>query len=383
MKNTANLLASESANVWFQVEKSENFVKFSLLGFWELDNVEAIYRSLSKAQLQDVRVVVDGRGLRHLDTAGAMLLYHFLESSGVDVREAEFRNFDKRHLDIARLVASRLEQPEEFHSPICLSLLERLGQNALRIFSDTANLTRFIGESSYELARTAKRPKFLRLKELFVQLELGFVNAIPVVSLVTFLVGVVIAYLFAIQIEKYGANIFIVDAVALAMCRELSPMIVAIIMAGRSGSAFTAHLGAMKLNEEIDAMITIGLSPMRVLVVPRFLALVIAMPLLVFVGDAIGIIGGMLIADLRLGITGVTYLERLQVVLPVKSLVVGLVKAPVFAAFIAVIGCRMGFSVENNARSVGLSTTSTVVQSIVSVIIINAVFAVIFVELGI
>jgi phospholipid/cholesterol/gamma-HCH transport system permease protein len=139
----------------------------------------------------------------------------------------------------------------------------------------------------------------------------------------------------------------------------------------------------MRLNEEIDAMTTIGLSPMQVLVLPRLLALIIAMPLLVFVGDVIGIIGGMLIAEIRLDITGTTFIERLRTVLPLRSVLVGIIKAPVFAAFIAVIGCRMGLNVEKNARSVGLSTTSTVVQSIVSVIILNAIFAVIFVELGI
>jgi phospholipid/cholesterol/gamma-HCH transport system permease protein len=163
----------------------------------------------------------------------------------------------------------------------------------------------------------------------------------------------------------------------------LSPIIVAIIVAGRSGSAFTAQIGAMRINEEIDALRTLGLSAMQVLIMPRFLALVIAMPLLVFIGDVVGIAGALIVADVKLGITPVTFIERLNVVLTIKSFFVGLVKAPVFAAFIAVIGCRMGMSVEMNARSLGLSTTSTVVQSIVSVILLNAAFAVIFVELGI
>ena len=157
----------------------------------------------------------------------------------------------------------------------------------------------------------------------------------------------------------------------------------AIIVAGRSGSAFTAHIGTMKLNEEIDAMQTIGLSPIRVLVLPRILALMVAMPLLTFIGDVVGIFGGMLISDLRLGISMTTFLNRLQVVVPVRSFMVGLIKAPVFAIFIAVIGCRLGLTVENNARSVGLSTTATVVRSIVAVILLNAAFAVLFVELGI
>ena len=216
-----------------------------------------------------------------------------------------------------------------------------------------------------------------------MQLESGCIDAIPIVALVTFLIGIVISYLFGAQIEKYGGNIFIVDAAALAMCRELSPILVAIIVAGRSGSAFTAQIGTMKLNEEIDAMVTLGLSPMQVLVLPRVFALMLAMPLLVFVGDVVGICGSMLIADLRLGVTGVTFLERLQVVLPERAVYVGLGKAPVFAMFIAIIGCHLGMTVENNARSVGESTTATVVRSIVAVILLNAVFAIMFMEWGI
>jgi phospholipid/cholesterol/gamma-HCH transport system permease protein len=203
------------------------------------------------------------------------------------------------------------------------------------------------------------------------------------VALVTFLIGVVVAYLSAMQLQKYGANIFIVDGIGLTMARELSPVLVAIIVAGRSGSAFTAQIGAMKINEEIDALQALGLSPIHVLVLPRLIALILAMPLLTFVGDVIGIAGGALIANEMLGITPITFYERLQTVLPLKAYLVGLGKAPVFAAVIALIGCRMGFRVENTATSVGINTTSTVVQSIVSVILLDAAFAVIFQKLGI
>jgi phospholipid/cholesterol/gamma-HCH transport system permease protein len=221
------------------------------------------------------------------------------------------------------------------------------------------------------------------LKELFIQLEQCGLNAVPVVTLVMFLIGTVIAYLFAGQIEKYGANIFIVDGVTIAICRELSPVIVAIIVAGRSGSAFTAQLGTMKLNEEVDALFTLGLSRMRVLIIPRVTALFICLPILVAVGDLIGILGGIAVADFRLGVLPETFIQRMHEVLKIKHVMVGLIKAPIFAIFIAIIGCKMGLTVENNARSVGLNTTSTVVQSIVSVILLNAGFAVLFVELGI
>jgi phospholipid/cholesterol/gamma-HCH transport system permease protein len=229
---------------------------------------------------------------------------------------------------------------------------------------------------------TILRPGTLRLKELTVQLEAVCLNAIPVVVLVTALVGIVFTYLLGMQASQYGANIFVVDGVGIGMTRELAPMLVAIIMAGRSGASFTAQLGTMKLTEEIDAIRTLGLSPAAVLVLPRMLALMIAMPILTFISYVAAIGGAMLVAGPMLEITPITFLDRLQTALALRHPVIGLVKAPVFAIFIAVIGCRMGMDVGRDTRAIGESTTSTVVQSIVAVILINAAFAIVLQELG-
>jgi phospholipid/cholesterol/gamma-HCH transport system permease protein len=323
------------------------------------------------------RVVLDGSQLLALDTAGALQLLRLLGSASYEIRD-----FSPTSLAILRLVEANIH-PSTPLKQEPLHFIPRVGKTTFEIADTVKTLFAFIGHTSTDFARIFWKPQTLRLKELFVQLELAFVNSIPIISLVTFLIGVVIAYLFAIQIERYGANIFIVDGVALAMCRELSPVIVAIVIAGRSGSAFTAQIGTMKLNEEIDALTTLGLSPIQVLVIPRILALIVAMPLLTFLGDVVGILGGMVIAHSHLGITSQTFIERLSTVLPPRHITTGLIKAPVFAAFIAIIGCRMGLTVENNARAVGLSTTATVVQSIVSVILLNAAFAVIFQQLGV
>jgi phospholipid/cholesterol/gamma-HCH transport system permease protein len=199
--------------------------------------------------------------------------------------------------------------------------------------------------------------------------------------LMTFLVGVVFAYLLGVQVQKFGANIFVVDGIALAVARELSPMLTAILIAGRSGAAFTAQLGAMKVTEEIDAISTLGLSPIQVLVLPRLIAIVIALPLLTFVGDVLGILGGAVVAATQLDVTYYTFFERLRVVLPLETVLFGMTKAPVFAAAIAFIACRNGFAVTRDARSVGAYTTTTVVQSLVAVILINAVFAVLHPEI--
>jgi phospholipid/cholesterol/gamma-HCH transport system permease protein len=194
---------------------------------------------------------------------------------------------------------------------------------------------------------------------------------------------VVFAYLLGDQARQFGANIFVVDGLLLAMLREISPVIVAVLVAGRTGAAITAQLGTMKVAEEVDAIATLGLSPMAVLVIPRMLALLLAMPLLVFIGDIAGIFGGMLVVQEQLAISPPIFMDRLFDVILLKTLLVGLGKAPVFAIFIALISCRMGLSVSRDARSVGTNTTSTVVQSLVAIIILNAVFAVSFVRLGI
>jgi len=200
---------------------------------------------------------------------------------------------------------------------------------------------------------------------------------------VTLLIGIVIAYLLGLQAEKYGANIFVVDGVGIGATREFAPIIVAVIVAGRSGAAFTAQLGSMRLTEEIDAIRTLGLSPLHVLVVPRVLALMLVLPLLVFVGDVMSLLGAMAIAGPMLDITPVAFMARLREALDLRHVYAGLVKAPVFALFIAVIGTRMGMTVGRDTRAVGAATTSTVVQSIVAVILLDAAFAVLLQALDI
>jgi phospholipid/cholesterol/gamma-HCH transport system permease protein len=248
-----------------------------------------------------------------------------------------------------------------------LGLVQRVGAAAIGVWRLLKSHTGFVGALTVEVLGVVPRPRRFRLRETVSQFEAVGLDAIPIVALVTFLIGVVFAYLLGQQALRYGANIFVVDGVGLAMCRELSPLLAAIIVAGRSGAAFTAQIGTMKVQEEIDAIATLGLSPLQVLVIPRLVAITVALPLLVFVGDVSGIAGGMLVAAYQLD-------------LPPQ---VGLVKAPVFAVFIAVIACRMGMLVARDARSVGVNTTSTVVQSVVSVIVLDAAFAVVFQHLGI
>ena len=258
-----------------------------------------------------------------------------------------------------------------------------IGRRGIEVGHDLVGDVNFLGATVAGVAHSVLHPRSLRVRELAVQFEQVCLNAIPVVALVTLLIGIVFTYLLGLQAEQFGANIFVVDGVGIGMTREFAPIIVAVIVAGRSGAAFTAQLGAMKLTEETDAIRTLGLSPMDVLVLPRVIALMVAMPLLVFVGDLMSLSGAVLVADSMLDVTPTTFIARLRDGLDISHALVGLVKAPVFALVIALIGCRMGMSVDRDTRAVGMATTSTVVQSIVSVILLDAAFAVFFQELGI
>ena len=324
--------------------------------------------------------IIDGSDLTALDTAGAWTLLKLLAPSDSEALP-ELRNFNPRHLSIMQLVSKHFAATRGAEGAAEPTFREHLGRGALIFVGHVSGLMNFVGHLALEVVSLARRPTQFRWRELAAQTQAIFVNAIPITMALIFLLGVVFAYLMGVQAQKYGANIFVVDGVAAAICRELSPVIVAILIAGRTGAAITAQLGTMKVTEEIDAITTLGLSPFAVLVVPRLLALVLALPLLVFLGNIAGILGGMVVAQQQLDITGTVFLDRLSNVLELSTLFIGLGKAPVFALFIGLIACRMGFAAKRDAQSVGVNTTSTVVQSIVAVIVLNAIFAVIFVQL--
>jgi phospholipid/cholesterol/gamma-HCH transport system permease protein len=354
-----------------------------LRGPWRLADARALAEALGAlgARLGTVRAV-DGTALDAIDTAGALLVMSRLRAAGADTATLPLAGFDASHARIVEVVRGRLDELAVPPRPRRLGVLARLGRTGHRGGRMIRGHVEFFGRTVVELVRTLGGPGALRQRELFAQLGQAGVTAIPVVALVTFLIGVVFAYLLGLQAEQFGANIFVVDGVALGMTREFSPLIVATIVAGRSGAAFTAQLGTMKLTEETDAIRTLGLSAERVLVMPRVIALLIALPLLVFVGDVAGLAGAMAIASAMLDITPQTFIERLHNALDPRHFLIGVGKAPFFALAIAVIGCRMGMGVERDTRSIGINTTSTVVQSIVAVIVLDAVFAVLFQHLG-
>ncbi len=360
---------------------TDNALRIAVSGVWRLSTFnQLIAPDLPTTTLP---VVVDGSAITYLDTSGAWALLRAMQNAGIAFDSPSYINFSDAHHAILDLVqhnfsASVTDTRQSHHG-----VLARLGRLTAKGWHNAHGLLSFIGVLSAELVQLAHHPQRFRAKEFTNQVEVILVYAIPLAFAMMFLLGLVFSYLLGIQAKQYGANIFVVDGSALAVCRELAPVIVAILVAGRTGAAITAQLGTMKVYEEIDAISVLGLSPYAVLVIPRILALLIALPLLVFIGDVAGLLGSMLVAAQQLDITPTSFINRLAQVLELKTVLIGLIKAPVFAVFIGVIACYMGFSVARDARSIGLNTTATVVQSIVSVIILNAIFAVLLVKLGI
>lgn len=361
---------------------SDDGQRLALAGDWRLPHLPTLAPRLAGLRPRPP-LAVDGRALAALDSAAALALLHAIESAAVPVEAVRWEGFSDPHRRVLDGVLKRRAVLAELEPRPGRNWLAGIGERTAIIWRQGADHLNFAGETLVAFLELLPAPRKLRLRELTAQLEQSCLNAIPVVILVTLLIGVVFAYLLGLQAEQYGANIFVVDGVGIGMARELAPIIVAVIIAGRSGAAFTAQLGSMRLTEEIDAIRTLGLSPMQVLVVPRVLALLVALPLLAFVGLVASLIGAALVADAMLGITPPAFADRLHTALDITHVWAGLAKTPVFALAIAVVGCRMGMHVGRDTRAVGLATTSTVVQSIVSVIVLDAGFAVLYQELGI
>jgi phospholipid/cholesterol/gamma-HCH transport system permease protein len=348
-----------------------------LQGSWRLAQATAVADDVSRLPLScSSGCVLDGSRLAELDTAAAFLLLREMLKHGIDTAKVGVRAMRPGEEKLLDLVRDRMVAPAVAATTQHRPFLQRIGISATNVAGLLATHAAFVGHLTVELFALLRQPRLFRLKETVAQFEVITLDAIPIAGLVSFLIGVVFAYLLGVQAQTYGATIFVVDGVGIAICRELAPLLVAVIIAGRSGAAFTAQIGSMKVQEETDAIRTLGLSPIQVLVIPRLVAIVVGLPLLVFIGDLAGIAGGIVISATQLDITPRSFISRLHSVLPISAVVIGIAKAPVFASAIAVIACRMGLSVERDARSVGEHTTSTVVQSIVWVIVLDAIFAI-------
>lgn len=326
-------------------------------------------------------VVVDGSRVDALDTAGAWILHRLLKrlsGEGTSLVVSGLQLPFARLMDVLAPAFSEQAARVPPATPREWNVLERIGVRTVTAFAEAAAMLVFIGETFASLARCVAHPARLRWRPILFNIRTAGVDALPIVGLLSFLLGVVVAYQGADQLRQYGANIFVADLVGVSMLREFAPLITAIIVAGRSGSAYAAQIGTMAVTEEIDAMRTLGIEPQAMLVLPKLIALVIALPLLTVFADVLGVLGGMIMARQQLDVGYVEFLDRFVKAVATSTVLTGVGKAPVFAAIIAVTGCYQGFRTRGGADSVGRQTTRSVVQSIFLVIVADALFSIVF-----
>lgn len=353
-------------------------------GLWTVFHLHHVEQSLQSLQWPEGdSVKLNMREVTALDTAGAWLLYRTvfqLEQAG---KYVSVEGLTKEAQSLYKYVCGRGAVPEKIPYAERPGVIEGLGRADVAKVKENIELLGFVGEIATVALSLLASPGRIRWRMMLRELGEAGYKALPIVGLLTFLLGVVIAYQGAAQLRQYGANIYIADLVGLSMVRELSPLIAAILVAGRTGSAYTAQIGTMKVTEELDALRTMAITPMEMLVIPKLLALLIALPLLTVYADITGILGGMVMSSTMLGVSMATFLDRLVEAISMESYLIGIGKAPVFAAIIAIVGCFQGFQVSGSAESVGQHTTMSVVKAIFWIILVDAIFSIVFSRLGI
>ncbi len=349
-----------------------------------LDGVDAELRGLAE-RADPATIAIDLSRLGRIDTAGAFVLGRVLIRSAEPDADAHFLG---DHPSARRLMTLARERTVAGPPPAGVGtgfyeLFERAGRGLERAWLDFVDSLAFFGEILAAAARGIARPDRVRWPAVFHVMETAGVNALPIIGTLSFFIGAVVAYLGANLLRDFGASVFAVELVAFAVLREFAVLITAIMLAGRSDSAFTAQIGAMRMQQEVDAMRTLGLDPFDVLVLPRVIACLVMTPVLTFGAMMMGLLGGMAVLWSVLDVTPGFFIARMQETIPIQHFWVGLSKAPVFAIVIAVVGCRQGLTVGHDVESLGHNVTASVVQSIFAVIVIDAIFAMVYLELGI
>ena len=345
--------------------------RWAVAGCWTVLAIGEISKRLPSPPTQ--KVELDGSKLTKLDGAGAFTLNRWIGASAAEVSLVQWSDPMKSMIATAGAV-----QPEHVEAASEPTLFERAGQSTWTFLQESLALLQFIGENALVTVSLLRRPLSVRWRTVLHHIQIDGFNALVIIGLTAFLLGIVVAYQGAGQLENYGANVFVVDLVGYAMLREFAPLISAIIIAGRSGSAYAAQIGTMVVTEEIDALTTLAINPLERLVIPKIIGLAVALPLLTVFADITGIFGGMIMAQTRLDISFVEFIERFGREMHGATLLLGIGKSFVFAIIIALIGCFQGFRAKGGADSVGRQTTRSVVQSIFLVIVVDAIFSVVF-----
>ena len=378
------LQARRDGEAWLTAEPAGGVLRLAVGGPWDMAAAPALARRVADlappAGLH--RAVIDLGGLAALDTAGAVMLARLrerLQEAGLGVA---YEGLRAPYDTLLAAAERRGGAPAERRGSPVLAMVERVGRTTVAAGQAARDLLGFFGVICIALARVAVSPRRLRLTALVSHMERTGLNALGIVGLLSFLIGVVLAFQGADQLRRFGAEIFVVNLLGISVLREIGVLMTAIIVAGRSGAAFTAEIGTMKVNQEVDALRTLGLDPVELLVLPRLLALVLTLPLLAFFADVVALLGGALMAWVALDISLGQFVRQLETAVGLKIFFAGLVKAPVFAFVIAMVGCYEGLQVTGSAESVGQRTTKAVVEAIFLVIVIDAIFSILLAMLG-
>lgn len=367
------------------IDRPGNRQVIRLTGRLVTEALGAMERAFAAVPRTAEPVDIDMSRLDAIDTGGAWMVADLKKELAQAGATVTLRGAKPAHLALLKTVEQGLPEEEGIEAPPTgfVPWLAGLGESVAGGWKGVVSFLGFFGLMVSRLAGTVVRPWRLRGTSLVSQIEDAGFNAIPIVTLMGFLIGIVLGFQGAAQLRQFGAEVFVVDLISISILRELGILLTAIIVAGRSGSAFTASIGSMNVQEEIDAMRALGLDPIEVLVLPRVLALVIVLPILGMIANIAGIVGGLLMSWIELGISPGMFLTRLHDGTDVSHLLVGLIKAPFFALMIGSVACWQAMQVQGSAESIGKRTTVSVVQSILLAIIIDAVFSIFFSEIGV
>ena len=351
-------------------------------GEWNIPNIPSLEESLAKILFPSHgEIIISGAKITKMDSAGAWLLTRWMKKLSAKKIPLQLINFPEHTQKLIDLIQQRKIDLENIPKTPKLSWIARVGKITVAQLQELYAYLTFVGKLSIELLRIASHPTHIRWTALLSSIYKTGYQALPIIGLLSLMIGVVLTYQMGVQLRNYGANIFIVDLLGLSILREFGPLLTAIMVAGRTGSSFTAELGLMKANQEINALDTMGVTPAELLLLPKIFGLFIALPLLTIWADIFGIFGGMVMANNMLNISWYDFLQRFQHQIPIKALLIGLGKAPVFALIIASVGCFQGMSVKNTADSIGKNTTKSVVYAIFFIIVADAIFSIIFSKL--
>ncbi len=325
------------------------------------------------------KIIVDLSKVEFLDSAGALGLLQLENRAKAKSIPFQFVNVTDEAARIIGLINRKaLTMKPLISEKRSGDLIERVGESSLKMFTDFVAVITFLGDLLTALVYSLLHPRSIRWEDVNFYMKRAGIEGLPIVGLISFLLGLIIAFMSSLQLKQFGANIYVASLVGVAMVSELGPIMTAIIVAGRSGSAFAAEIGTMKVNEEVDALITMGFDPTKFLAIPKVLAAMVSVPILTLYSDLFGIGGGLVVGVIGLDLTAYTYIQETMKVLSISSLIRSLIKSIVFAVLIAGIGCQRGFQVRGGAEAVGASTTSAVVAGIFLIIVIDSAFAIIF-----